>query len=61
MTMHLIEKYMFAPLEESFFDEEKVRAVLSPRERSIDSFQIIPVPENEKKDLLFLRSVIGKV
>lgn len=59
-TLKLIDEYMFAPLEESFFEEEKVRAILSTQERSLDSFQVILVPENEKKDLLFLRSIIGK-
>ena len=59
-SLDVINEYMFTALEEEFYDEEKKRAVLVKADRSIDSYQIIPLAKNELREILFLRSILDK-
>lgn len=49
------------PLEDKFYDEVRIRAEFSNQNKIDEAFMIEIISDEEKKDILFLKSFIGNL
>ena len=57
-TTRLIKDMQFAPLENHFFDERRIKACFSEKLNIEEAFIFTKVPPEEEKDIFFLRSAM---
>lgn len=57
-SIKLTQELLFVPLEDHFYDESRIRAEFSTKNKVDEAFVIEMVSQEEKTDVLFLRSYV---